>query len=105
MVEKVDVLILGGGIGECSKAYFLARKKKTVILVEKSHVGAEPKKQIRKGVDQKGEREMPFRGRKHWWSLVRAIISNQKSHGTYSTGIKGIRFCPIGDVTQWRWLN
>jgi choline dehydrogenase-like flavoprotein len=89
VVEKADVLIIGGGIMGCSLAYRLAKRKKSVILVERSHVGAEPKKQIRKEVDQKGEREMPFRGRKHWWSLARAIIHNQNRTGVIARESKG----------------
>jgi peptide/nickel transport system substrate-binding protein len=32
------------------------------------------------------------------------FIHNEKWHGTYDKGIKGLRFCPVGDANEWRWL-
>jgi sarcosine oxidase subunit beta len=51
-IEKADVLIIGGGIMGCSLAYHLAKVKKRVILLEKSHVGAEASGRNAGGVRQ-----------------------------------------------------
>lgn len=31
-------------------------------------------------------------------------IHNEKWTGTFNKDVKGIRFCPIGDVNEWRWF-
>jgi sarcosine oxidase subunit beta len=54
VVEKADVLIIGGGIMGCSLAYHLAKRKKSVIVVEKSHVGSEASGRCAGGVRQQG---------------------------------------------------
>jgi len=54
VAEKTDVLIIGGGIMGCSLAYHLAKRKKRVIVVEKSHVGAEASGRCAGGVRQQG---------------------------------------------------
>jgi sarcosine oxidase subunit beta len=51
-MEKADVLIIGGGIMGCSLAYNLAKHKKKVIVVERSHVGAEASGRNAGGVRQ-----------------------------------------------------
>jgi len=32
------------------------------------------------------------------------FIHNEKWHGTFNEQVKGIRFCPVGDANEWRWL-
>ncbi|UCB45229.1 MAG: FAD-binding oxidoreductase [Spirochaetota bacterium] len=77
MVEKCDVLIIGGGIMGCSLAYYLARKKIRVILVEKSHVGAEASGRNAGGVRQQGRNpaELPLamESVKMWPSLSKEL--------------------------------
>jgi sarcosine oxidase subunit beta len=62
VVEKADVLIIGGGIMGCSLAYRLAKRKKSVIVVERSHVGAEASGRCAGGVRQQGRNpaELPL---------------------------------------------
>lgn len=33
------------------------------------------------------------------------FIHNEKWHGTFSKRIKGVRFCPVGDANEFRWLH
>lgn len=32
------------------------------------------------------------------------FIHNEVWHGPFDKGVKGFRFCPIGDANEWRWL-
>lgn len=73
MVEKADVLIIGGGIMGCSLAYHLAKRRKRVIIVEKSHVGAEASGRCAGGVRQQGrdpaELPLAMKGVEMWLGL------------------------------------
>lgn len=60
MAEKADVLIIGGGIMGGSLAYFLAKSRKSVILLEKSHIGAEASGRNNGGVRQQGRNPAEF---------------------------------------------
>jgi sarcosine oxidase subunit beta len=60
VAEKADVLIIGGGIMGGSLAYFLAKSRKSVILLEKSHIGAEASGRNNGGVRQQGRNPAEF---------------------------------------------
>jgi glycine/D-amino acid oxidase-like deaminating enzyme len=59
---EVDVVVIGGGIAGVSAAYFLARKKYRVALVEKGRIGAEQSSRNWGWVRQQNrdERELPL---------------------------------------------
>ena len=56
-------------------------------------------------VDQK-EREKLYKeaGRLIVKDAPALLIHNEKWHGTFSKKIKGVRFCPVGDANEFRWL-
>ncbi len=39
--QRADVVVVGGGIIGVSAAYYLARKGRSVVLVEKGHIAGE----------------------------------------------------------------
>jgi peptide/nickel transport system substrate-binding protein len=56
-------------------------------------------------VDQK-EREKLYQeaGRIVVSEAPSLFIHNEKWHGTFDKRLKGFRFCPVGDVNEFRWL-
>jgi len=56
-------------------------------------------------VDQK-EREKLYKeaGRIIVKDAPALLIHNEKWHGTFDKRVKGIRFCPVGDANEYRWL-
>ena len=56
-------------------------------------------------VDQK-EREKLYKeaGRFIIEDAPALLIHNEKWHGTFDKRVKGIRFCPVGDANEYRWL-
>jgi peptide/nickel transport system substrate-binding protein len=56
-------------------------------------------------VDQK-EREKLYKeaGRFIIEDAPALLIHNEKWHGTFDKRVKGVRFCPVGDANEYRWL-
>lgn len=57
-------------------------------------------------VDQK-EREKLYReaGEIVVKEAPAVFIHNEKWTGTFNVRVKGLRFCPVGDANEWRWLS
>lgn len=99
--ERADVAIVGGGIVGVSAAFYLARKGRKVVLLEKGHIGGEQSSRNWGWVRQQGRAmpEMPLAmASQGLWSTLDAELGEDT--GFRRTGMTVVTKDPV-EVAQW----